>query len=70
QILGNVEPIDLIHISRTTKTLRKVLLAKSARFIWLESFANIEFYRRKFTSLDHISEPRLAAVLFETRCNV
>ncbi|KIY63690.1 hypothetical protein CYLTODRAFT_127315 [Cylindrobasidium torrendii FP15055 ss-10] len=69
EVLTHVEPLDLLQVARSSKRLRKNLLTRSARSIWLNSFDNVGFYRRNFVTLDHVSEPRLASVLFESICN-
>ncbi|KAJ7775178.1 hypothetical protein B0H16DRAFT_1450572 [Mycena metata] len=41
EIFGQLLPLDLLHISRASKSLRNILLRNSSAFIWREAFANI-----------------------------
>ncbi|KAL1678861.1 hypothetical protein EV122DRAFT_290098 [Schizophyllum commune] len=39
EIFSNMHPLDLLHVSRTTKMLRSVLMSRSSAWIWKESCA-------------------------------
>ncbi|TRM58369.1 hypothetical protein BD626DRAFT_634056 [Schizophyllum amplum] len=41
EILTSLHPADLLSVSRLNKTLRHVLLHKSARWIWMVSFQSV-----------------------------
>ncbi|KAF9461968.1 hypothetical protein BDZ94DRAFT_1220801 [Collybia nuda] len=41
EIFGHLLPQDILHLSRLTKEFRNLILAKSARPIWKDAFANI-----------------------------
>ena len=61
QILETLHPIDLYHITLTTRALRKLLLSRSASAIWENSFkaySEIPFYPKD------VSAPRWASLLF------
>ena len=34
EIFSQLEPVDLLHLSRATKDLRKILIASGANFVW------------------------------------
>jgi len=34
EIFGRLEPVDLLHLSRATKSLRSILIAPNANFLW------------------------------------
>ncbi|KAL1754816.1 hypothetical protein FB107DRAFT_214895 [Schizophyllum commune] len=39
EILSNTHPIDLLQISRATRTLRRTLMSRSSNWIWKKSYA-------------------------------
>lgn len=41
EILGQLDPIDLLHLSWSTKTLRDILMTRSGRFLWTNAFARL-----------------------------
>ncbi|KAF9474662.1 hypothetical protein BDN70DRAFT_815289 [Pholiota conissans] len=67
EIFGWLDPLDLLHVARTTKTLRDVLMSRSSITIWKTA-------RSKFDGLpdcpDDLSEPQYAALIFVERCSV
>ncbi len=61
QILETLHPIDLYHITLTTRALRELILSRSASVIWEKSFkaySEIPFYP------PDVSAPRWASLLF------
>ncbi|KIY62265.1 hypothetical protein CYLTODRAFT_323680, partial [Cylindrobasidium torrendii FP15055 ss-10] len=69
EICSYLHPLDLLHLSRTSKHLRSHLMNASARYAWRTAF--------EFVFLDGIrevredlEEPRLANLLFEQHCDV
>ena len=63
QILECLHPIDLYNVIRTTKTLRSLLLSKSASKIWERCFLaypDIPFYPKD------VSPSKWASLLFAT----
>ena len=67
QILSCVEPRDLLQLSRTSKTLRGVIMDKSNRFVWVNSFAADEEAPK---CPKDISEPAWAQLLYSPYCQV
>lgn len=67
QIFGHLKPLDLLHLARTTKDLRAILMARSSTSIWKHA-------RSQFDDLpdcpDDLSEPRYAELLFGKACTV
>ncbi|KAL1660198.1 hypothetical protein GGF50DRAFT_63695, partial [Schizophyllum commune] len=39
EIFSNMHPLDLLHVSQTTKMLRSVLMSRSSAWIWKKSYA-------------------------------
>ena len=67
QIFGHLNPLDLLHLARTTKDLRAILMNRSSISIWKHS-------RSQFDDLpdcpDDLSEPQYAEFLFGKACTV
>ncbi|KAJ7283173.1 hypothetical protein C8J57DRAFT_1120601 [Mycena rebaudengoi] len=66
EIFGHLNPLDLLHLSRTTKEIRAILMTRSAAFVWKES-------RRNIKALPDIppelSEPQYANLVFDAQCH-
>ncbi|KAL1714052.1 hypothetical protein EV715DRAFT_257791, partial [Schizophyllum commune] len=43
-VLSHLHPLDLLHLCRTTKLLRSVLLNRSAAFLWRRCMANVPYH--------------------------
>ena len=41
QILGHLRPLDILHLARTTKEFRQILLHKSSISVWKAARANV-----------------------------
>jgi hypothetical protein len=67
QIAKYLHPRDLLHVARTSKILRAVLMTKNACHIWTVSFRNLEGLPE---CPDFMSGPQYAAFLFELVCSV
>ncbi|KAF9642720.1 hypothetical protein BDM02DRAFT_3152142 [Thelephora ganbajun] len=65
EILSCVEPRDLLQLSRTSKALRGVIMSKSNKFIWFNSFAANE---EAPECPEDISEPAWAQLLYSPFC--
>ncbi|EPQ60023.1 hypothetical protein GLOTRDRAFT_13676, partial [Gloeophyllum trabeum ATCC 11539] len=39
EIFQHLQPLDLLHMARTTKSLRGIIMHRSAKTIWTASFA-------------------------------
>jgi hypothetical protein len=67
QIFGHLNPLDLLHLARTTKDLRAILMKRSSISIWKHA-------RSQFDDLpdcpDDLSEPQYAELLFGKACTV
>ncbi|KAH7926673.1 hypothetical protein BV22DRAFT_1062539 [Leucogyrophana mollusca] len=66
EILTYLSPIDLLHLARTSKVFRRMLISKSSAFLWRSARQNI-------TGLPNcppeLSEPQYAALAFEGLCS-
>ena len=67
QIFGHLKPLDLLHLARTTKDLRAILMKRSSISIWKRA-------RSQFDDLpdcpDDLNEPQYAEYLFGKACAV
>ena len=67
QVVTWLEPLDLLHLARTSKELRALLMSKGNSRLWKAA-------RRNKPGLPdcppHLSEPRYAASLFDHHCFV
>ncbi|KAG6840740.1 hypothetical protein C0991_004649 [Blastosporella zonata] len=41
EIFSHLHPLDILHLTRTTKDLRQLLLGRSGRLIWKAAFKNV-----------------------------
>ncbi|KAF9533615.1 hypothetical protein CPB83DRAFT_845570 [Crepidotus variabilis] len=41
EVLGTLEPLDLLSVARTVKSLRAILMSKISLSVWIHSFSNI-----------------------------
>lgn len=67
QIASHSHPLDLLHISRTSKQLRSVILSRKSRFVWTASLASVEGLP---PCPEGMSESAYSALLFDRVCNV
>ncbi|KIK03753.1 hypothetical protein K443DRAFT_5082 [Laccaria amethystina LaAM-08-1] len=67
EIFGKLNPIDLLHLARTTKALRNILMRTSAKFIWKQALANINELPDCPTDLN---EPQYTNLVFGKNCYV
>ena len=67
QILGHVEPLDLLCVLETSKALKNLLTGVSSRVIWKRARANIPGLPDCPDDLDEIGYARL---VFESHCQV
>ncbi|KAF8810052.1 hypothetical protein BYT27DRAFT_7186905 [Phlegmacium glaucopus] len=65
EIFGHLNPLDLLHVARTTKDLRAILMSRSSTSVWKHA-------RSQFHDLpdcpDDLSEPQYAELLFGKFC--
>ena len=67
QVFHHLHPYDLLHLARTTKTLRKLLMARSASTIWRRARENVPGLP---DCPKDMSEPAYANLLFDPHCHV
>jgi hypothetical protein len=67
QIFSFLHPYDLLRISRTTKTLRNLLMARSARTTWIQALATIPDLP---PCPDDLTEPAWTRLVFDPTCHV
>ncbi len=67
QIFSHLDPHDLLHLCRTSKSLRAILLDRSALSVWKSARRNLE----NLPNIpDGLSEPHFASLLFDKYCQV
>ncbi|RXW17697.1 hypothetical protein EST38_g8151 [Candolleomyces aberdarensis] len=66
QIFSHLEPADLIHLSRTTKALRSVMMNRSSRSIWTQALASIPGLP---PCPDDLIEAKYANLMFTDYCH-
>lgn len=76
QILSYLHPISLLHLARTTKSLRRFLLSRqrSKSLVWQPAFERLYqgegIYWDAEPHWKGLSEPKFASLLFENVCQV
>lgn len=69
QILGHLRPLDLLHLSRTTKEFRSLLMdKKTTSHIWRA--ARIKFAPELPDCPPSMSEPKYANLVWDQHCHV
>ncbi|CDO73568.1 hypothetical protein BN946_scf185014.g38 [Trametes cinnabarina] len=66
EIFGHMHPHDLLHLARTTKALRNVLMRRSAITVWRNALGNVEDLP---PCPPDLTEPAYANLLFEPHCH-
>lgn len=67
QIFSHLRPLDILHLTRTTKEFRRVLMNKSHIFIWKAARANVLNYPACFPDMN---EAQMARLAFDPHCYV
>ncbi|KAL0952056.1 hypothetical protein HGRIS_008694 [Hohenbuehelia grisea] len=67
EIFGHLAPLDVLHLARTSKALRRVLMSKSSTSVWLCSFAAVPDVP---PCPPDMTLPSYANLLFDTHCHV
>ncbi|EIW52705.1 uncharacterized protein TRAVEDRAFT_76372, partial [Trametes versicolor FP-101664 SS1] len=67
EISSHLHPLDLLHLSRTSKQLRSIMLSARSRSVWITSLASIDGLP---PCPKDMSEPAYSALLFCRACNV
>ncbi|KAK0466145.1 uncharacterized protein EV420DRAFT_811718 [Desarmillaria tabescens] len=66
EIFSNLDPLDLLRLSRTTKDLRALLLQRTSSFVWKRARQNVEGLP---PLPDDLSEPKFAHLAFDKTCS-
>lgn len=69
QIFGQLGPMDLLSLTRTSKSLRAVLLSRSSISIWKQAFGNVNPPGLPECPPD-LTEPQYAELVFGKTCTV
>ncbi|KAF8211882.1 hypothetical protein K438DRAFT_1805513 [Mycena galopus ATCC 62051] len=67
EIFGQLLPVDLLNLSCASRTLRDILLRKSAAFVWKQSFLNDPFPTPP-PCPDDLNEAQYANLLWRKQC--
>ncbi|KAJ4471887.1 hypothetical protein C8J55DRAFT_155516 [Lentinula edodes] len=67
EIFGHLDPGDLLHLARTSRDLRDILMSKSSEGIWRAARRNVEGLPPLPSDLN---EPQYAHLLFEPYCHI
>ncbi|KAK0498179.1 hypothetical protein EDD18DRAFT_1071450, partial [Armillaria luteobubalina] len=67
EIFSHLDPHDLLHLCRTSKSLRTILLDRSALSVWKRARQNLANLPG---ILGVLSEPHYASLLFDKFCQV
>ncbi|KAF9513241.1 hypothetical protein BS47DRAFT_1344467 [Hydnum rufescens UP504] len=67
EIVGHLEPLDLLHLARSNKFLRALLMNKANKILWKSARATIEDLP---DCPPDLSEPAYASLVFESICTV
>ncbi|KAG7451982.1 uncharacterized protein BT62DRAFT_274271 [Guyanagaster necrorhizus] len=65
EIFSNLDPVDLLRLSRTSKDLRVLLLQRSSAFVWKRARGNVQGLP---PLPDDLSEPKFAHLAFDKHC--
>ncbi|OJT07265.1 hypothetical protein TRAPUB_1894 [Trametes pubescens] len=67
EVTSHLKPIDILQLARTSKELRRMLLSRSARGVWLAARKNI--LPRMPDCPEHMNEAQYAHLIFERVCS-
>ncbi|KAK7689883.1 hypothetical protein QCA50_006522 [Cerrena zonata] len=67
EVLYHLRPVDLLHIGRTTKAFRNLLMVRSSAYIWKEARRNVQGLPEPFAEMN---EPVFASLCFEPVCTL
>ncbi|KAI0338123.1 hypothetical protein BDW22DRAFT_1363238 [Trametopsis cervina] len=65
EVMAFLHPLDLLHLSRVSRSFRKILLHRSSRLMWVAARRNAN---NPPDPPSHLSEPKYAALVFEHSC--
>ncbi|KAG2069481.1 hypothetical protein BDR04DRAFT_1055483 [Suillus decipiens] len=66
EIFGRLLPLDLLHLARTTKALRAMLMHRSSITVWMAARSNVKGMP---ACTDDMSEPAHASLAFDAHCH-
>lgn len=66
QMAGHLDPLDLLHLSRTCRRIRDLLMSKRSAPIWRAARDNLSLP----SCPTDLNEPQYAKLLFDTDCHV
>ncbi|PBL00197.1 hypothetical protein ARMGADRAFT_1058334 [Armillaria gallica] len=64
EIWKHLGPLELLHLNRTTKDLRAILLQRSSSFVWKSARENVNLPPLP----DDLTEPQYASLAFDNYC--
>lgn len=67
QIFSELEPSDLLRLSRTSKDIRSFLMSKNSAIIWKAARKNVEGFP---DCPEDLNEPQFANLAFSSHCHV
>ncbi|KAJ7754968.1 hypothetical protein DFH07DRAFT_822306 [Mycena maculata] len=67
EVFGNLQPLDVLRLSRTSKEFRNLLMHKSAVTIWRSSLRNVPGLPSCPTGM---TEPQWVSLVFDATCQV
>ncbi|KAF9468003.1 hypothetical protein BDZ94DRAFT_1133081, partial [Collybia nuda] len=67
EIFGHLHPLDVLHLARTSRGLRTILMSRSSLSVWVSAFSNVRGL--PFCPSD-MSEPQYANLAFDEHCHV
>ncbi|KAF7973607.1 hypothetical protein HWV62_14774 [Athelia sp. TMB] len=71
EILSYLLPLDILHLSRTTKQFRRVLMNKANVFIWKAARENVPDCHAKYPkSFPDMNEAQMTRLAFDPHCYV
>ncbi|KAH9895869.1 hypothetical protein C8Q73DRAFT_689832 [Cubamyces lactineus] len=65
EVASNLHPLDLLHMARTSKYLRSIVLSRKCKFLWTASLSEIDGLPSCPTGM---SEPAYVALVFGRLC--
>ncbi|KAF8877132.1 hypothetical protein CPB85DRAFT_1443694 [Mucidula mucida] len=66
EIFSLLEPLDLLRLSRTTKTLRVILMNKKCKIVWKSAFRGMGDVP---PIIEGLNEPHYASLLYDDHCD-
>ncbi|KAH7330614.1 hypothetical protein B0J17DRAFT_157958 [Rhizoctonia solani] len=69
EIINYLLPLDLLHLARTSKSLRNILMYQSSEPIWFRAAGNLPFYFPT-ASFDYFNIPSIISMIYTRICTV